>query len=83
MSAGAPGIPREFTWRDQTYHVRDVLTTWKDTGPCTHGSGERYVRKHWFDVRTVEGPAMRIYCSRRPRRGASPTARWWIFTVEE
>lgn len=83
MSAGAPGVPSRFNWRDHTYHVRQVLSAWKESGPCTHGSQEQYVRKHWYDIRTTEGPAMRIYCDRRPSRGRSPRQRWWVFTIEE
>ena len=28
-----------------------MVDKWKTTGSCRHGSGEQYVRKHWFRVR--------------------------------
>ena len=49
MSAGEPGLPRQFRWKSQTIQIARVLKTWRETGPCHHGSGERYVRKHWFE----------------------------------
>jgi hypothetical protein len=53
MAIGEPGLPREFLWRKETIRITAVLRTWKDTGPCTHGSPEKYVRKHWYEVETV------------------------------
>jgi phosphoribosylglycinamide formyltransferase-1 len=81
MSAGEPGLPRQFRWRRQTIQIAQVLRTWRETGPCRHGSGEAYVRKHWFDVRTDSGETMKIYFERQPRSRNSK-ARWWLFTVE-
>ena len=49
MSRGEPGLPRQFQWRSQTIRIARVLKTWRETGPCHHGSGEAYVRKHWFE----------------------------------
>jgi len=81
MAQGAPGLPARFIWRGREYQVAEVLKTWKELGPCTSGSPERYVRKHWFAVRTASGEEMEIYCDRQPRRGKSPKARWWLFTI--
>ena len=81
MSTGEPGLPRQFRWGQQTLEIARVLKTWRETGPCHHGSGERYVRKHWFAVRTTTGEEMQIYCDRQPRRGRNPKARWWLFTI--
>ena len=50
MAAGGPGLPQEFVWRDQPLRIAAVLRTWRETGPCKHGSSESYVRKHWFEV---------------------------------
>jgi phosphoribosylglycinamide formyltransferase-1 len=83
MATGAPGLPARFTWRGREFQVAQVLRTWKELGRCTHGSPERYVRKHWFAIRTTSGHQMQIYCDRQPRRGKSPKARWWLFTVLE
>ena len=83
MAAGGPGVPQAFVWRGKTLHVDRVLDTWTATGPCRHGSGERYVRKHWFIVQTAEGPRLRIYCDRHPAHGRSPRQRWRVFAVEQ
>ena len=81
MAAGAPGLPRRFTWRGKEYEVQAVLATRRELGPCRSGSPEQYVRKHWFTIRTTGGDRMQVYCDRQPRRGKNPKARWWLFTV--
>ena len=81
MVAGGPGLPHEFLWRDERVSIAKVLNEWRETGPCRHGSGERYVSKHWFDVQTGTGEMMRIYFERRAR-GRALSARWWLFSVE-
>ena len=57
-----------------------MLERWKDTGPCTSGSGEKYLRKHWFRVRTTDGREMKLYFERQAR-GSRQTSRWWLYTV--
>ena len=81
MSAGEPGLPRQFRWKSQTIQIASVLKTWRDTGPCHHGSGERYVRKHWFEVLTDSGETMKIYFERQARSRGN-RSRWWLFTVD-
>lgn len=81
MAAGGPGLPRAFVWRGARVDVARVLNEWKETSPCRHGSGERYVSKHWFDILTAAGETMRIYFERRAR-GRARSARWWLFSVE-
>jgi len=84
MAAGGPGLPREFVWCDRTVRVAEVLRTWRDTGPCRHGSGEMYVRKHWFEIRAVSGETMQIYFQRQPPRGSKPgTGRWRLYSILE
>ena len=53
MATGAPGLPERFLWRGREFQVAQVLRVWKELGRCTHGSPERYVRKHWFAIRTT------------------------------
>lgn len=77
---GEPALPLRFSWRDRTVEVEEILDTWKDTGPCSHGSDEKYVRKHWFRVRTTEGDEMRIYFERQARSKREQKARWWLYT---
>jgi len=81
MSRGEPGLPRRFRWRDADYEVAEVLEQWKDTGPCRHGSGEQYVRKHWYRVRTTDGAEMALYFERQPRSSRERARRWWLHTV--
>lgn len=81
LSTGGPGLPQEFRWGQQTIRIASVLRTWRDTGPCRHGSGERYVRKHWFEVLTDEGDTMKIYFERQSRSSGNKN-RWWLFTID-
>lgn len=82
MAAGEPGLPREFVWRGRTIKIAAVLRTWRETGKCRHGSPERYVRKHWFEVATTSSSTMKIYFDRQPRNGPK-SDRWWLFTIRE
>ncbi len=81
MATGAPGLPRQFRWRSEIVRVTGVLKTWRETGPCHHGSGEQYVRKHWFAVSTDSGLTMNIYFERQSR-SAKKNSRWWLFSTE-
>ena len=78
---GEPGLPGRFVWRGREYTVVDVLDRWKETGRCTSGSPERYVRKHWFRVRIAGGNEMTLYFQRQPRSRRERTRRWWLYTV--
>jgi len=78
---GAPLLPARFLWREVEYAVAEVLEEWKETGPCHHGSGERYVRKHWWHIRTATGEEMKIYFERQARSTRQKTQRWWLYTV--
>ena len=62
--------------------MAEVLETWKEHGDCTHGSGERYVRKHGFRLRTADGAVFKVYFQRhfgKAKRGE----RWWIQSMED
>ena len=82
MAAGEPGLPQVFQWKRQTIRIVKVLKTWRETGPCHHGSGEAYVRKHWFEVVTDSGLQMKIYFERQPRSGKTKS-RWWLRSIEK
>lgn len=82
MAVGEPGLPGAFQWRGRTLEIATVLRSWRDTGPCRHGSPERYVRKHWFEVVTREGATLKLYFDRQPR-GGGVAARWWLFSIRE
>jgi hypothetical protein len=83
MARGEPGLPQKFRWRKKEFMVAEVLEQWKEHGDCRHGSGERYVRKHGYRVRTTEGVVFRIYFQRSVGRGKLPAkSRWWIQSIE-
>jgi phosphoribosylglycinamide formyltransferase-1 len=83
MARGEPGLPRKFRWRKKEFIVAEVLERWKEHGDCRHGSGERYVRKHGYRVRTAEGSVFRLYFQRSMGRGKLPAkSRWWIHSIE-
>jgi phosphoribosylglycinamide formyltransferase-1 len=79
MATGEPGLPRVFSWRGTKYVVSEVVEQWKEAGDCHHGSGERYVRKHWFRVRTTGGLEMKLYFERQKR--PSGGSRWRLYSI--
>ena len=81
MATGAPGVPARFVWRGQEYVVAALLDTWKETGADRGGSDERYVRRHWFHIRTTDGAEMKIYFERQARSGRQARKRWWLYTL--
>lgn len=83
MARGEPGLPRKFRWRNRELAVAEVLGTWRDYGDCTHGSGERYLRKHGYRIRTTDGLVLKISFQRSFGRSKTRTARWWLQSVEE
>ena len=82
FAIGAPLLPAEFIWRGNSLSIAEVLEEWKETSPCRHGSGELYVRKHWFRLRLKTGEEAKIYFERQPRFGDGKKARWWLFSLK-
>lgn len=84
MARGEPGLPAAFVWRGETYRVAGVLEFWKSTGPDSWGGTERYVRKHWYRIRTTTGETMTLYFDRQPPGGGSKSRqRWTLFSMRE
>jgi hypothetical protein len=83
MARGEPGLPNHFRWGKNEFTVAEVLETWKEHGNCRNGSGERYVRKHGYRIRTTDGTLMKIYFQRSVGRGKLGAKRWWIHSLEE
>ena len=81
MAMGEPGLPGQFEWRGEMVDVVSVVRSWRETGPCTHGSDERYVKKHWYEIETPLG-RMTIYFERQSR-GGSKRVRWWLYSLRE
>jgi len=82
MTRGEPGLPAKFIWRDTEYVVAEVLEAWKETGPCRSGSSEKYLRKHWYKIRTAEDEMMTLYFERQARAKSQAKARWWLYIIE-
>jgi phosphoribosylglycinamide formyltransferase-1 len=83
MARGEPGLPRQFRWRKRVYTVAEVLEQGKEHGDCRHGSGERYVRRHVYRVRTADGTLFQLYFQRSFGRGKwQARRRWWVRSVE-
>lgn len=83
MSRGEPGLPGKFRWRDRDLTVAEVLESGREFGDCSHGSGERYVRKHVYRVRMTTGEVMKISFQRTFGRAKRTAARWWLHSMEE
>lgn len=80
MAIGEPGLPRQFTWRGEAIRISAIRRTWRETGPCRHGSGEQYVRKHWYEVEDAAGRLLKLYAVRTSRRGGK-AGLWRLFSV--
>ncbi len=84
MAMGEAGLPPKFRWRKTEYDVVEILDRSKDYGDCRNGSGERYVRKHGYRVRTSDGTIFRLYFQRSVGRGKLPArSRWWVHSIED
>jgi Family of unknown function (DUF6504) len=76
-------LPRKFRWRKREFTVTEVLETGKNYGDCAHGSGEHYVRRHNYRVRTSDDTVLRLYFQRSFGRGKIQSkSRWWIHSIE-
>ena len=83
MAQGEPGLPQRFRWRKKEFVVAEILERWKEHGDCRHGSGERYVRKHGYRIRTTDSTVMKVYFQRSVGRGKiAAKSRWWIHSIE-
>ena len=81
MAGGEPSLPTRWRWRGRDFEVAEELERWKDLTP-TSFEAERYLRRHWFRVRTVCGATAVLYFQRRSRdvRGGK---RWFLYTLDE
>lgn len=80
MAAGIPGLPSGFEWRGRHYAIRRVVREWKQSEAENHAGGERYYRKHFYQVEVDTGEIMTLYAVRRAKRGEAPTRRWWLYS---
>jgi len=81
MAAGEPSLPARFRWRGREYEVAELLESRRELTPRSFEE-DRYLRKHWFRIRTRCGVEMNLYFQRRSRdvRGGK---RWWLYTIVE
>lgn len=79
--SGEPLLPTRFMWRDEEVVVAEVLERWKELSPGTVAMPDRYLRKHWFRIRTSGRREMKIYFERKARSRAGAKQRWWIFSL--
>ncbi len=78
IAQGEPGMPARFVWRGEEYRVDEVLAVWKTSGP--EATGEVYLRRHWWELRTTTGLVMKIYFERQKNR-KNAKDRWFVYTV--
>jgi len=83
LIGGEPGMPGKFTWRGESFEVAEVLEKWKETGRAREGGTSRYLRKHWFRIRTTSGDEMKIYFERSARSAKGQKTRWWLYAREK
>jgi len=78
---GEPAIPRKFKWRQEIIEIRLILRKWKSSSGCRHGSRDRYVRKHWYEIRTTDNRVMTIYFDRQFQNPHGRKRRWWLLSM--
>jgi hypothetical protein len=83
MARGEPGLPARFVWRKTEYSVTQILDKWKETSPCKSGGKEKYVRKHWYKIKTADGKIMQIYFERESLPRGQRRTRWWLYSISE
>ena len=81
LAAGEVGIPERFSWRREEHVVAEVLETWKQLSPRYSPDEDRYLRRHWFRIRTSAGLEMKLYFERQGRPGSRGKSRWFIYTL--
>ncbi|MCG8585180.1 MAG: DUF6504 family protein, partial [Pirellulales bacterium] len=80
MTRGEPGLPGAFVWRGEEYRVEDVLGAWKEAD--ARDGNEKYVRKHWYRVRTAGNHIMTLYFMRHASSAKRRKERWFLYSIE-
>ena len=81
FAPGEPVLPKRFVWRGEEEVVAKVLERWKELSARSAAMPERYIRKHWYRIRTVSGKEMKIYFERQGRTKGGAKQRWWLFSI--
>jgi len=83
QAVGEPMLPQRFVWRGEELTIAEVTERWKEYSRPGATMPERYLRKHWYRIRTGEGREMKIYFERQARSKAGAKQRWWLFSMFE
>jgi RimJ/RimL family protein N-acetyltransferase len=77
MSRGEPGVPKAFVWRGGRFETGSLRSTRRDMGT---DRGDVYVRRHYYEIETVDQLRMVIYFDRNPSDRSKRKA-WWLYTL--
>ena len=80
-AVGEPVLPGRFLWGEREIQVAEVLEVWKELSPGSRAMPDRYVRKHWYRIRTADGLEAKLYFERKSRSAGQAKRRWWLFSV--
>lgn len=83
QAVGEPLLPQRFDWRGEELVIAEVIERWKEYSHPGVTMPERYLRKHWYRIRTKAGREMKIYFERQARSKAGAKQRWWLYSVFE
>jgi RimJ/RimL family protein N-acetyltransferase len=78
MSRGEPSLPAAFAWRGQRYEVARTVASRRQIG---EDRGDKYVRRHYFDIETTDMLRMTLYFERNPSDRSKGKA-WWLYTLK-
>lgn len=75
MTRGEPGLPAGFVWNKQEFRIREKLEAHKSYGnDHTHGSDEKYLQKHWYELAMDDDTVWKVYFDRYAKR-------WWLHSI--
>ena len=70
-------MPAVLVFEERFLNVTLVVRSWRST---KGDRGDNYLKRHWFELETAEGPRLEVYFDREARRGAP---QWWLYTIDE
>ena len=82
MGRGEPGLPEAFAWRDGLFRIEAVVQAWKASSPEGGGSGNVYLRRHYYRLRMEGGDIWTVYFLRQAPRSGRAERRWFLYSRE-
>jgi hypothetical protein len=79
MGRGEPGLPAAFTWRAEKVNVDRRVRSWKESA---RSMGELYLRRHYYELRMLDGSTWVVYFTRQAGSRATARVRWFLYTHE-